>query len=120
MFIFLEVIVIPAKIYQMLLEDAMYRNEMLTNHILASVDNISVVCCIIVTLLAKSNTPIKRYGSSGSAMLKTKEKLKRTMSINDIIRVLKTLDPKNNVCSINLNFTLHIVGLVCVIRILSV
>ena len=104
----------------MLLEDAMYRNEMLTNHILASVDNISVVCCIIVTLLAKSNTPIKRYGSSGSAMLKTKEKLKRTMSINDIIRFLKALDPNNNVFSISLNFTLHIVCLVCVIRILSV
>ena len=59
LFIFLDVIVIPAKINQMLLEDALYRNEMLTNHILASVDNISVVCCIIVTLLAKSNTPNK-------------------------------------------------------------
>ena len=99
----------------MLLVDAMYRNAMLTNHILASVDNISVVCCIIVTLLAKSNTPIKRYGSSGSAMLKTKEKLKRTMSINDIIRFLKALDPNYNVFGINLNFTLHVVCLVCVI-----
>ena len=104
----------------MLLVDAMYRNAMLTNHILASVDNISVVCCIMVTLLAKSNTPIKRYGSSGSAMLKTKEKLKRTMSINDIIRFLKALDPNDNVFGINLNFTLHVVCLVCVIRIWSV
>ena len=103
----------------MLLEDAMYRNEMLANYILASVDNISVVCRIIVTLLAKSNTPIKRYGSSGSAMLKTKEKLKRTMSINDIIRFKKALGPNNNVFSINLNFKLHIVCLVCVIEIVQ-
>ena len=87
----------------------MYRNEMSTNPILASVDNISVVCLIMVTLLTKSNTPIKRYSSSGSAMLKTKEKLKRTMSINDIIRFLKALDLKNIVGSINLNFTIHIV-----------